>query len=274
MSIKEPVKSPIELFKNADLDYTNLVIELGDITNFKLYDFKMTPKKYLNFAKQDLKDNSDRGLINSRSNAKRSIDCLIDATLMGLNINIKDNIPKKAIEFSNTILVGEDKNIQPTQLKLFCALGFAPAFLISEVRLLRNKIEHDYELPKIEDVRKAIDVADLLIETVGFKGLNSYTMLISDIKNKEKEKEKGVMLNIDDGYSNDGITRFSLWGNGISSTDSYYNVNCNELIYYYLLRAMITSGYDEDDLKESIKLLINDIIKQPIEYINIKEVTH
>lgn len=38
---------------------------------------------------------------------------------------------------------------------------------------------------------------------------------------------------------------------------------------------MITSKYDEDDLKESIKLLINNIIKeQPIKYINIKEVTH
>lgn len=143
-----------------------------------MFDFKISPKEYLKFAKQDLKDGSDRGLINSLTNAKRSIDCLIDATLTGLNINVKDNIPKEAIDFSNTILAGEDKNIQPTQLKLFCALGFAPSFLISEVRLLRNKIEHDYELPKIKDVKKAIEVAELLIETVCFKGVNSFTMLI------------------------------------------------------------------------------------------------
>jgi hypothetical protein len=234
-----------------------------------LFDFKISPKEYLKFAKQDLKDSSDRGLINSLSNAKRSIDCLIDATLIGLNINIKDNIPKEAIDFSNTILVGEDKNIQPTQLKLFCALGFAPSFLISEVRLLRNKIEHDYELPKIEDVKKAIEVAELLIETVGFKGVNSFTMLISDIHNKDR----GIEIDTDYGYNEDDIVSFSL--NEWKINNFYYNVNCNETIYYYLLRAMITSKYDEDDLKESIKLLISNIIKeQPIKYINIKEVTH
>lgn len=272
MRTKELAKSPVELFKNANLDYTNLVIELREIVNFELFDFRITPKEYLKFAKQDLKDNSDRGLINSLSNAKRSIDCLIDATLMGLHINIKDNIPKETIDFSNTILVGDNKNIQPSQLKLFCALGFAPSFLISEVRLLRNKIEHDYELPKIEDVKKAIDVAELLIETVGFKGVNSFTMLISDTNNENR----GIVIDTDYGYNEDKITHFSLneWKLQVSN-DLYYNLNYNETIYYYLLRAMITSRYDEDDLKESIKLLINNIIKeQPIEYINIKEIIY
>lgn len=272
MRTKELAKSPVELFKNANLDYTNLVIELRDIVNFELFDFRITPKEYLKFAKQDLKDNSDRGLINSLSNAKRSIDCLIDATLMGLHINIKDNIPKEAIDFSNTILVGENKNIQPSQLKLFCALGFAPSFLISEIRLLRNKIEHDYELPKIEDVKNAIDVAELLIETVSFKGVNSFTMLISDTNNENR----GIEIDTDFGYNEDKITHFSLNESNLPvSNNLYYNLNCNEIIYYYLLRAMITSRYDEDDLKESIKLLINNIIKkQPIKYINIKEIIY
>lgn len=187
---------------------------------------------------------------------------------MGLNINIKDNIPPEAITFSNIILTEEEKNIQPAQLKLFCALGFAPSILISEVRLLRNKIEHDYELPKIEDVKKAIEVAELLIETVRNKGVNSLTLSISDTTNKK-------VINIENGYTglvDEDVPHLSLYDTE-NNLYVYYDVNCNEVIYYYLFRAMITSSSDEDDLKESIKLLINNIvIKQPLEYINIKKV--
>lgn len=243
-----------------------MIIETREITNFRLFDFPVTPREYLKYAKQDLKDTSNKGLINALSNAKRSIDCLIDATLMGLNINIKNNLPKEAVEFSNTILVGEDKNIQPNQLKLFCALGFAPSFLISEVRLLRNKIEHDFELPEINDVKKAIEVAELLIETVDNKGVHSYTLSIFDAN-------KGQKIYIENYDYRSDTDKVMIYFELQNEEDLYYISNCNEIIYYYLIRAMIISGSDEDDLKESIRLLINNIvIEQPLEYINIKKV--
>jgi len=183
---------------------------------------------------------------------------------MGLNINIKNNLPKEAVEFSNSILVGKDKNIQPNQLKLFCALGFAPSFLISEVRALRNKIEHDFELAEINDVKKAIEVAELLIETVDNKGVHSYTLSIFDANKGQK-----IYIENYDYRSDQDIIYFELQ----NEEKLYYISNCNEIIYYYLIRAMITSGSDEDDLKESIRLLINNIvIEQPLKYINIKQV--
>jgi hypothetical protein len=245
-----------------------LIIEIREITNFRLFHFSVTPREYLKYAKQDLKDTNNKGLINALSNAKRSIDCLIDATLKGLNINIKNNLPKEAVEFSNTILIGEDKNIQPNQLKLFCALGFAPSFLISEVRELRNKIEHDFELPERNDVKKAIEVAELLIETVDNKGVHSYTLSIFDTN-------KGQKIDIENFDYHSDTDKDIIYLELYDKENLYYISNCNEIIYYYLIRAMITSGSDEDDLKESIRLLINNIvIEQPLEYINIKKVVY
>ncbi len=243
-----------------------MIIEIREIANFKLFDFPVTPREYLKYSKQDLKDKSNKGLINALSNAKRSIDCLIEATLMGLNINIKNNIPKEAMEFSNSILEGEDKNIQPSQLKLFCALGFAPSFLISEVRELRNKIEHDFEIPERNDVKKAIEVAELLIETVDNKGVHSYTL---SIVNENKDQ----IISIENYDVRSDTNKDVIYLEFNDDEDLYYVSHCNEIIYYYLIRAMITSGSDEDDLKESIRLLIKHIvIEQPLEYINIKKV--
>ena len=100
-----------------------------DLVNFEYFDFEITPKEYLKFAKQDLKDNSDRALVNALSNAKRSIDCLIESTLQGLSINIEKN--DLINDFCNKVLSKENKSIEPMILKLFTALGFAPSVLIT-----------------------------------------------------------------------------------------------------------------------------------------------
>lgn len=61
----------MKLFEIANLDYTNLTIETREIVSFGLFEFSITPREYLKFAKQDLKDKKDKNLINSLSNAKR-----------------------------------------------------------------------------------------------------------------------------------------------------------------------------------------------------------
>lgn len=131
---------------------------------------------------------------------------------------------------------------------------------------MRNKIEHDYELPKIDDVKKAIEVAELLIETVSNKRANSLTLSISDNKNNK-------IINIEDsGFISENVVHLSLYDRE-KELYLYYAVNPNEVIYYYLFRAMITSSIDDEDLKESIKLLIkNIVINQPLEHIIIKKI--
>jgi hypothetical protein len=263
-------KTPIELFEEVNLDYTNLTIELLDMADFDFYNFQITPREYLKFAKDDLKEKSDKSIINALSNAKRAIDCLIESTLKGLSLDIDNGISKQAMTFCNIILNEENKDITPNILKLFTALGLAPSFLISEVRLLRNKIEHNYELPKKEDVIKAIEVADLLINNIESKRLHCYELLISD----EKNGKKGILFNIT--YDSKTINTYMLISGEIPDEHrflrkSYYNFKGNELIYYYLLRAMIIARDDEYEFKEVIKLFICEVApSQPKEYIKSK----
>ncbi|WP_345974137.1 hypothetical protein [Sulfurimonas sp. HSL3-7] len=225
-----------------------------DLVNFEYFNFQITPKEYLKFAKEDLKDNSNRALINALSNAKRSIDCLIESTLKGLSINIENNISPEALNFCNKVLNGKDKGIMPNTLKLFNALGLAPSILITEVRFLRNVIEHEYKLPKREDVIRAIEVADLLINSVESKKIKSCELLITD-----KSYNKGILFDLS--YESN---RFNL--NSVEMPDathlsrkSSYSFHGDELIYYYFLRAMIIAEQDEDELFEVIKLLISEI---------------
>ncbi len=178
--------------------------------------------------------------------------------------------------FCNNILYEHDKNIKPNLLKLFCALGLAPSFLISEVRNLRNKIEHEYEIPKHEDVIKAIEVADLLINSIGFKKIYCYEMIISDVKNTNK----GISFEQSYGLDIPDKTSFNLFY--VEMPDEmhihrkrYYSFNGNELIYYYLLRAIIIAEHNDEDFKETIKLLIHEIVpNQPIEHIHIKMISY
>jgi hypothetical protein len=224
---------------------------LLDLVNFEYFDFEITPKEYLKFAKQDLKDNSDRALVNALSNAKRSIDCLIESTLQGLSINIEKN--GLINNFCNKVLSKENKSIEPMILKLFTALGFAPSVLITKVRKIRNDIEHEYKLPKKEDVIEAIEVAELLIHSVESKRIKSSEILLID-----KNRNRGILFDLS--VNN----KFNL--NFVEIPDDEhifrkltYNFNEGELIYYYFIRAMIVVEQDEEELFEVIKLLISEI---------------
>ncbi len=54
----------------------------------------------------------------------------------------------------------------PIKLRIIHALNLAPSLIISKSRTLRNKLEHMYKKPEIDDVKEALDVADLFIRSV------------------------------------------------------------------------------------------------------------
>lgn len=101
------LSSAEELFGKASLDYRNLSVGYSDNINFRKY-FDLVPEDYLGFAKKDLKQRDERGLINALSNTKRAIDCLIENTLKNFDINIK-KLPKAALTFCEEVLNDEDK---------------------------------------------------------------------------------------------------------------------------------------------------------------------
>jgi len=264
-----------ELIELAKVDFTDLSIGYGDNISLN-YSFQVSPETYLKYAKSDLKVGGGKSLINSLSNAKRSIDCLVESVLKSLNID-PNKIPENGMKFCDLILNDNEKNIKPKSLKLFCALGLAPSILISEVRTLRNKVEHEYVIPELTDVVKATEVAELLLNNVKTKEVYSSCIDITDVKSQLKVDSEygggitGLYFNEIYPKKDERVCEFALEFYN-DDWNSYYFTG-DELVYFFFLRAMFIAEHDEDNLKETIALLLNYVnIKTPKEHVKITQV--
>ncbi|XZW59374.1 hypothetical protein ACT40J_09630 [Acinetobacter baumannii] len=260
-----------ELFDKASLDHKNLSVKYSDNINFRKY-FDLIPEDYLSFAKKDLKQRDERGLINALSNAKRAIDCLIENTLKNFDINIK-KLPKVALNFCEEVLNEEDKQISPFSLRLFCALGLSPSILISEVRSLRNRVEHEFSNPQKKDVLRACEVAELLVNNLKAKELYSCAIDISDTKKHEGMAEgsiTGVRFNYVYSFLNRNESFYIYFYDKNDTLYEYY-FNPEDKIYYYFLKAMFIAEFDTDELELCIKRIIKEINPNlDLDEINIK----
>jgi hypothetical protein len=270
--LKEVIFDDIDtFFKEAKIDYTNLVIGIHDNINFQ-FKFPITPIEYLKFAQKDYKSGTTKDLINALSNAKRSIDCLIETVLKSLGID-PHNISSHGLTFCNDVLLNLSDTIKPNSLKLFCALGFAPSFLISEVRNLRNIVEHEYKIPDESDVIRAIEISELLINNVKAKEIFSGTVEITDRNVTNPNRLNGIYFDTTSYSPKDQICRFDL---EIFPKDrvqrSKYKFTDGEIVYFYFLRAMFVGYHDEEMLIETIRKMLSYInILTPPEHIKIEK---
>lgn len=129
--------------------------------------FEIEPNDFLNFAKHEYNFLDRRGLVGALSNAKRAIDCQIDWIILYLGFDfLKFNDTKYSEvksfieEFENTHSSSKDLSMK---LRFIQALGIAPTFLISKIRKVRHKLEHEYTLPTVGEAREAIEIAELFI---------------------------------------------------------------------------------------------------------------
>ncbi|WMJ81463.1 hypothetical protein RBU49_04195 [Clostridium sp. MB40-C1] len=130
-------------------------------------EFDLTPEDFLRFAKEDYKNLDNRGLVGVLSNSKRAIDCQVDWIISYLGFdylnfnelnypNIKELINKFEERLNNN-------NNLSFKLRFIQALEIAPIFLISKIRKFRNKLEHEYIVPKEDEAREAIEIAELFV---------------------------------------------------------------------------------------------------------------
>ena len=107
---------------------------------------KFTAYQYLEYARQDAQDDTDRGLINALGNVKRAFHIVVDSTLntYGLLANARrSNFPEKLDLLDNADLL--------------------PSAILRQLNLERNLMEHEYEIPSRQRVLEAIDVVRLLL---------------------------------------------------------------------------------------------------------------
>ncbi|MCQ6360483.1 MULTISPECIES: hypothetical protein [Bacillus cereus group] len=169
-------------------NFYKLETEGGSGSNLSFPNFDLFARDYLLFAEHEilqLKNNLTNiehvHLINCVSHLRRAIDCQLDICLDVLKIKVfkKKNLSLEA------------------KLKFFEEAGVFSSFSLSRFNRIRNKMEHGYQLPKIEDIETYFDLVSAFISV-----LESMLSFISHLS------EVNFILNKDNSNTN---VYFSIW---------------------------------------------------------------
>lgn len=272
-----------DIIRISKIDLTNLIIRYDSPVCFD-YELEVDPYEFLDFSKSDIQDKSKKGLINSMSNAKRAIDSQIDKTLLSLGYDI-NNLPLYFHEFANEVGVN-NKNITFKLLILEC-LNIAPSNVISNIRKIRHKLEHEYIVPTYQQVVNAIEIADLFINAVENKLIKSSIFEITDREHIERIPD-GFVSGIDFDYNNYTISvsydelkankklKFDEIAKSKYSGGNFkrYNVTLNHKNKEFsAILRMFMSYYSDKIMLDSIRYLLSLInIDTPLDKVKIKDV--
>lgn len=258
---QENTVSLADLFKHVSLDWKEVVWipGTGDFIGQEEKYFKgISPRRFLNFAKLDVRQNDQRGNVNAVSNAKRAIDARVDS--MFSHFELQDNSEQLKTFIKNMgITQSEGSNLKIDAIQ---ALGMVPTNLVEKVRNLRNNLEHEYKEPTENETSETVELAELFLLSTG-RNIEDNARIISghDYDNYEKgEKLSSGEITID---FNKEQKAFAVE----CSTKSALVKN-TEVDFYYLWHLVIATEY-ETDLQESFKSFMQ-YIKHPFPQEKIK----
>jgi hypothetical protein len=266
-------KTLLDIFKELKLDFTIAVVcpMSGGLIG---KEFEITPSDFIQFAKSDLKEGTKKGLINSLTNCKRAIDCGIDKILQTFGIDLEN---QKNKDFASEIIskFTKPKSDLPYKLKLIESLGFTTGKILSDIRTTRNKLEHDYEYPKVQEVEDSIDIAKMFIDLIQAKFYIFESHFVISDENNEKD-ELSFENYCDISYDSETF-EFKVWTSKNKTYNPHqlsvkgdYTYRFPDKEYLALIR-MTNTIQDKIDLKDSFVYLL-ETIKHPLpkEHIKLK----
>lgn len=113
--------------------------------------YEISPEDFLNFAEKEIADETKEGIINAVSNLKRALDCEMDIFFESINIK----------------RVFDNKNLKFEKKTQFLAnIGLFPIQTINKLNLVRNKLEHDYKIPAISDLRSYYELVLSVVKII------------------------------------------------------------------------------------------------------------
>lgn len=228
------------LVKIVKINFAQCVLE-QDTGSVLDYQFEISPRDFLSYSKQDFKTNDKRGNVNALTNAKRAIDCQTDKIFSSLGLD-PSSFPSVIEEFkSQTSPLKKDL---PIKLRFLQAIAFAPAEIISNPRLLRNKLEHYYKKPSDEEVSSAIELAELFILATDNKLKSVWDFSISDRGKYSKNKgELGDSIHIIYNYEKHLFNVRAYFG---EDDKEEIRVKNTDTLFYYLLKVATSFDYEQD----------------------------
>ena len=108
--------------------------------------FELKADDFIYFAELDMKGNSDKDVVNAVSNIKRAIENRMDCVLFAFNyqeLSKNWNFPEKMEKLNK--------------------LGIIAPRILKKINRIRNLLEHQYQIPKKDEVEEAYDVATLFL---------------------------------------------------------------------------------------------------------------
>lgn len=108
------------------------------------FPYEVTPHGYLREAEESLARLSQGGNRDAIANAKRGIDCQIEAVIETLGLQAGSGFPSR--------------------VALIRKLGLVAPRILEKINKLRNAIEHDFVNPSREQAEMAVDTALLFVE--------------------------------------------------------------------------------------------------------------
>ena len=116
---------------------------------------------FLRFARDDLLDRSDRGIVNALGNAKRAVENRVDTLLFAYGL--RGHSKKEGWNY-------------PTKAEKLRLTGvFVPEALRHMITITRNELEHDYKIPRSgQDVADKVDVAELFLRNTDAEILGGF----------------------------------------------------------------------------------------------------
>ena len=172
--------------------------------------FTLKADDFISFAELDLKGSSDKDIVNALSNIKRAIENRMDCIFFAFNyyeLSKAWNFPEKVEKLNN--------------------LGIISPRILTKINRIRNLLEHQYQIPKKQEVMEAYDIAILFL---------AYT------KNFLKKFVKEGSFYTDDPRVFVYL-KFQKNGVKVSIDGSEYNVKAKNPIYDDWLRLIIEFYY-------------------------------
>lgn len=169
---------------------------------------------------------------------KRAIDCQIDKIFMSFGYNPK-NFPKHLVKFVELFSDPTDGKDVPIKLRIINAFGMAPSGLVSQVRTLRNNLQHNFSTPEHAEVKQSIEIAELFIAATDRKLMDFWGFEMTDMKHKKKAPE-GKISGV---YITEGMSCPSLdvrYINPFTDEDLRLTINPNDPVHPILMRLCVS----------------------------------
>jgi hypothetical protein len=110
--------------------------------------FDLKPTDFMEFAKSDFNENTEKSLVNALSNVKRAIDCRISSLLW----------------LFGYYKISKDKHWDfPQSADFLLRIGIIAPNILKKINKKRNELEHEFKKPTREDVVDFLDVAELFL---------------------------------------------------------------------------------------------------------------